>query len=1064
MNFDLQMLGYPHFRGSKLPPHKPVALLLHLACRQEWVSREELSTLFWPDTDTPTARHNLRILLHRTRQLSWVEGLEQDAQHLRWQVSTDVQQFRQAFQQGQWQEAVQLHNAPLLEGFVLEDIPGLQAWCDIEQEALLCQWQKACLQLAAQLGMQQKHADAAQVLGKLLVQDPLSETALQKFLEALYLSGQRSEALKAYENFRQHLQLELGLEPLQHTQNLLQIIRTAEPLPVPHTEVHEVPLEVQRPPKLVGRTQEQLALLQARTPLVLVSGEPGVGKTRLLEDMFPQARWLRCREGLENLPYFPLLEVLRQGNLPDLGPYLQDLARLLPEVHPAPLPPADPFTLKPRLLEALRLAFQQGSGPLIIDDLQWADAATLEWISYLLRTGSRQVVGSYRQQEVAAELQKVLSQWKSAGQLTLISLSSLTETEIQRLMADLTHQQEGPPLFSHWLHQHSGGNAFFALETLKALFQGHILRIEGQDWRTDLDHTTRDYSELQVPTQVKELIARRLKNLPDLAFKVAQAASVLGQFLPEVLSKMLKLPEWDVLDQQDVLLEAGLLKDQGFAHDLIRQTLQASLASGRRRMLHAAAATQLQNQTDDLLVAGHWRAANHMEEAWTLEIHHAAKQIQRGLLHDGLNMLQRLAQELPEPHPLRLEALLISGTHLHLLNMDDADQALEQTLKHPALTPDLHFRALLSQVDNAVYRGDMPLAKIRIETAAQLIHPDQTPSALRLRFCHARLEVLLRSGQFAETEQFIPQVYLQHGQDSITRSYEAQLLYYQGKYRQAADLFERMRQEDPDCIYILTLENDLGVNLWMLGNLQQAEQELQQSLKHWTGSPHVEALSHMHLGFVRLSQGRFSEALHCMDQARIACQMLGSLTFEADIEQRTGVIYSHAGRFQEAHLHLQKSLHLLEQVGDPYRMGITSSLLALTHAMLGDAENAEQQLAFTATLLQQHPSPLGELFLLQTQGILQAQKGHLQNALSCFQHTEKLSRLNPFPEFLVMNLLGQAALHQNSQDLLQEALEISECHGFKRLEWQAAHLLNRTTQAAEALHFLKENSPAGWFY
>jgi predicted ATPase len=238
---------------------------------------------------------------------------------------------------------------------------------------------------------------------------------------------------------------------------------------------------------------------------------------------------LRCREGLESLPFYPVLEYLktRLEQLPELGPYREDLARLLPEVWPGYTPsPAEPLSAKARLLEALARALQT-QDRLIFDDLQWADEGTLELLLYL-RNQDKGIIGAYRTQEASSALNKTLEVLRS-NTLEEIILSPLATASLQSLLGDLMRNQQGPPVFSTWLHDKTGGNPFFALETIKALFETGVLRAEDGDWHSDLDNLSKDYSELVVPPKVAELVQRRVSRLSEASLRLVQAASVVDE-------------------------------------------------------------------------------------------------------------------------------------------------------------------------------------------------------------------------------------------------------------------------------------------------------------------------------------------------------------------------------------------------------------------------------------------------------------------------------------------------------------------------------------------------------
>jgi tetratricopeptide (TPR) repeat protein len=653
----LKLLTQPHIMHQKqrfeLTPVKPVWLLIHLACRRDWVSREELADLFRPDADEATARHNLRLLLNRAKSLPWLEGLEAKPTRVRWLVDTDVEGFRLALGKSDWSEAVRLYQHPFLHGWPSSGVSSLEAWLELEREDLAKAWREALLNQATQLRQSSQHEEARDLLKRLYQDDPLAEDVLQRYVESCYLTGKRDEALQVYKLFERHLKEELDLEPLPETLKLIGQIREARPLSLEGQAAAQtrVPLQVMRPPQLVGRTAEVAALQQSKSNVVLVAGEAGVGKSRLLSECLPEARLLKCREGLQNIPYFPLTDVMQKhaGVLPDLGDYNEDLARLLPSLFPNLKPVlTDPQTAKARLLEALALYFERLSTPLVFDDLQWADAATLEWLVFMAARARVRLYGTYRSNEVSETLASTFSGLRSGGWLETISLGPLGAQAVSGLLAHLSNVPEGPPLFSTWLFELSAGNPFYLLETLKSLFESGQLWVEDGRWHSHLDDVTKDYSELEIPSAVAELIMRRLKRLPEAAQRALEVASVIREGIgPSQIATIAGLSEWAAAGALASAEEAGLLKENNFAHDLVRQTLYQKLPSSHRKFLHKKVAEALEGNSAPLVVAEHYFEAGEVEKAAEHWLTAAASYENSGLFQEAMVLLERILHVAP---------------------------------------------------------------------------------------------------------------------------------------------------------------------------------------------------------------------------------------------------------------------------------------------------------------------------------------------------------------------------------------------------------------------------------
>ena len=195
----------------------------------------------------------------------------------------------------------------------------------------------------------------------------------------------------------------------------------------------------------------------------------------------------------------------------ELGPYRNVLARLVSEVAPDARPdPADPTTAQVRLLEALsrfvEAAVLTHRFQLLIEDLQWADEATIAFLTHLVAGGRIRVIGTYRHHETTPALKQGLDVLKHQGLMLERRLEPLTAAAIPDLLASLIDQAEGPPVFSRWLFERSGGNPMFMLETLKSLFESEVLSAGEAGWRTTIEEVTRDYSELPVPEAVSQVV------------------------------------------------------------------------------------------------------------------------------------------------------------------------------------------------------------------------------------------------------------------------------------------------------------------------------------------------------------------------------------------------------------------------------------------------------------------------------------------------------------------------------------------------------------------------------
>jgi DNA-binding SARP family transcriptional activator len=603
-------------------PKQRALLAILLLEANRVVSSDRLIEALWQETPPETAQKALQVYVSKLRRLLGKERLETKAPGYRLRVGAhelDLARFQRLRQEGKLREALSLWRGPPLaelayERFAQREIERL------EELRLVTLEERIERDLA-----RGRHAELVGELEALAREHPLRERLRGQLMLALYRSGRQAEALGAYQAARRTLVDELGIEPDRALRDLHQAVLKQDPSLdfVSTSEKADETAEAARD-AFVGRKTELHELLTAlddalagRGRLFLIAGEPGIGKSRLADELIRHARQRgarvlvgRCWEAGGAPAYWPWMQSLRtyirevepEALHAQLGAGAIELAQILPELReilPGLPEPASReaegarFRLFDAVAEFLRNASQSRPIVLVLDDLHAADASSLLLLQFVTRELSSTrmlLLGAYRDIDPipGQPLTNMVAEVAREPVTRRLPLGGLGEREVAAYV-DLTASQIGSAELATALHEETEGNPLFVSEIVR------LLSVEGLRSRSTAE------ARLGIPQTVRDVIARRLTHLSEECNRVLVLASVLGrEFALAALARVGHVSEDELLDVLDEAIGARVVSEVPgapgrlrFAHVLIRETLYEGLSSARRIRMHRLTAETL---------------------------------------------------------------------------------------------------------------------------------------------------------------------------------------------------------------------------------------------------------------------------------------------------------------------------------------------------------------------------------------------------------------------------------------------------------------------------------------
>jgi DNA-binding SARP family transcriptional activator len=602
-----------------------------IAIRRDLQHRSRLAFELWPDSDERQARTNLRKLLHDFRHSlpDIGEFVEIDNEIVRWipngPSEVDVLRFRDAMAIGDLEFAAHLYSGDLLPA-CYDD------WVLDERAKLRAEANGIFVRLTEEAAGRGDHKATIKHAQRVIDLEPTDEPAVRIQMEAHLALGDRAAALRSYHRHAEVLDRDLGVAPGEAIRAMYQQLRAGT---IDRDDGHGENLAPVAESPFVGRDREWNQLNDAWNTareggahLVLVTGEPGIGKSRLALELGRRVRAeghvvasARAYEAAGRLPWGPVVDLLRSDALRSHIDTLDtvwraELARLLPELLDAPQPSAPSqsgdLAQRHRLFDAVSRAIVVGDRPrlLIIDDLQWCDAETIELIGFVVRSGQTApvlIVGTARWEEIPQHhpLVGLVDALGHDQAVTTVPLDRLDEATTAALAARLRAEDTIDPKLAARLWSETEGNPLFVIEALRAGISS-------------------DRSQAVLTPTMRAVLRARLGQLTDGARRLAEVAAVIGRsFSGSLMVSATGIDEHELVDHVDELWRRRIIRDQGltydFSHDKLRAVALQMVSPARRRQLHRAVAEAIAVELHHDIDAASPQLAAHYDQAGMVE-------------------------------------------------------------------------------------------------------------------------------------------------------------------------------------------------------------------------------------------------------------------------------------------------------------------------------------------------------------------------------------------------------------------------------------------------------------
>jgi DNA-binding SARP family transcriptional activator/tetratricopeptide (TPR) repeat protein len=730
----------PSGESVRLRSSKHLALLVYLTANPDHEHpRDRLAWLLW-ETDRPQARHSLSQALYDIRCNLPRLRVRASVNHVaveRGSIDSELDSFEEAVRGSDVATAVELYRGSFVPDLESVATPGFERWVEDERQRLQRLAELALSRYVTECDDRARWGEVCTVALRLLDMNPLHEEAHRAFMRGMWLQGDQQAALDHFRQIEPVLAAELPEGVAPETRRLVERIRSSRPdLRRPEPGRPERPPMVGRRREF-GRLKDRLRRLEGgRGGVVVLRGEAGIGKTRLLEETRELARLhgittleSRCFAAEADVSYGPVVEgllpVASEHTCRSNGdsPTFFQLGLLFPDHFTRPRPGDEEVEAdagRRRLYEEtavlLKRACEERPRLWIVEDLHWADASSASLIHYVsrrLRDHPLLVLASVRSGERLDEAATpLLEAWCGQREADCVELEGLSDEETAELIESLRPGSLDDKQL-HFIGRLASGNPFFAIEMVSAA-------ADLQEWCPDAGSSRHLLTE-----SLEALLGVRLKGLSPESVHLLETVAVLERHAtPFLASRTSGLSAARVAELARTLYSRGLLRDLDerleFGHDLTREYVYGNMGELQRAALH--------------LVSGEVLAGSGV-----------------GVSPSTLARHFELGGDRPRAYEYALRAAEVSATaYAH-----DEAIALSQLAASQTVTREERAAALRILAEAESASGSLAAAESHLKELIDLsVHQPEETIAIKLKIARARVEL----SQFRSAEAILDEL------------------------------------------------------------------------------------------------------------------------------------------------------------------------------------------------------------------------------------------------------------------------------------------------------------------